>query len=567
MTAAPAPAPETVSTAAVYVVDDDPDMRQTVVDILAIAGIPAEGFGSGAAALAPHGPDRPDLAVVDQRLPDITGIALATSLKAADPDLAVILLTGYVSADNAIAAVGVVDDYLTKPVPPEDLLRSVRAAIDRTRLRRENRRLVDRLQELNSSLEATVAQRTRELEDAHKRALKDQVIKERLQAQAERERLENRLHQAQRLESLGQLAGGVAHDFNNLLAVILTCATFVSEATAGNESVRADVDQIKAAAERAARLTRQLLIFGRRDKANIEVLDLGAVVTDIHGLLSRTIGEDVTLVVRTTEDLPAIRADRGQMEQVMVNLAVNSRDAMPDGGTLTIRLGTTMLDEDYARLHPQITPGHYVELSVSDTGVGMPPEVVSRIFEPFFTTKTKDKGTGLGLATVHGIVAGSGGSLSVYSEPGMGTTFRAFFPPAHEHAVPLAETPAAEATKGRGETVLVVEDEPAVRQITARILRRNGYLVLEAASGAEALTLAADHHFDMLLTDLVMPQVSGPELAQRIQQMHPGIPMLFMSGYSQDVLGPRGALDGDAPLIQKPFAAPELLKTIRGLLS
>ena len=567
MTAAPAPAPETVSTAAVYVVDDDPDMRQTVVDILAIAGIPAEGFGSGAAALAPHGPDRPDLAVVDQRLPDITGIALATSLKAADPDLAVILLTGYVSADNAIAAVGVVDDYLTKPVPPEDLIRSVRAAIDRTRLRRENRRLVDRLQELNSSLEATVAQRTRELEDAHKRALKDQVIKERLQAQAERERLENRLHQAQRLESLGQLAGGVAHDFNNLLAVILTCATFVSEATAGNESVRADVDQIKAAAERAARLTRQLLIFGRRDKANIEVLDLGAVVTDIHGLLSRTIGEDVTLVVRRTEDLPAIRADRGQMEQVMVNLAVNARDAMPDGGTLTIRLGTTMLDEDYARLHPQITPGHYVELSVSDTGVGMPPEIVSRIFEPFFTTKTKDKGTGLGLATVHGIVAGSGGSLSVYSEPGMGTTFRAFFPPAHEHAMPPAETPAAEAIKGRGETVLVVEDEPAVRQITARILRRNGYLVLEAASGAEALTLAADHHFDMLLTDLVMPQVSGPELAQRIQQMHPGIPMLFMSGYSQDVLGPRGALDTDAPLIQKPFAAPELLKTIRGLLS
>jgi signal transduction histidine kinase len=566
MTAAPASAPETVGTAAVYVVDDDPDMRQTVIDILAIAGIAAEGFGSGAAALAPRGPDRPDLAVVDHRLPDTTGIDLATRLKAADPDLAVILLTGYVSADNAIAAVGVVDDYLTKPVPPEDLVRSVRAAIDRTRLRRENRRLVDRLQELNSSLEATVAQRTRELEAAHKRALKDQVIRERLQAQAERERLENRLHQAQRLESLGQLAGGVAHDFNNLLAVILTCATFVAEATAGNEPVRADVDQIKAAAERAARLTRQLLIFGRRDKANIEVLDLGAVVTDIHGLLSRTIGEDVTLVVRTAENLPPIRADRGQMEQVMVNLAVNARDAMPDGGTLTIRLGTTMLDEEYARLHPQITPGTYVELSVSDTGVGMPPEIASRIFEPFFTTKTKDKGTGLGLATVHGIVAGSGGSLSVYSEPGMGTTFRAFFPPAAEHAAAPAEPPAAEATRGRGETVLVVEDEPAVRQITARILRHNGYSVLEAASGAEALALAADHHFDMLLTDLVMPQISGPELAQRIQQMHPGIPMLFMSGYSQDILGPRGALDADAPLIQKPFAAPELLKTIRTLL-
>ena len=562
MTTAAAPVSGTVGTATVYVVDDDPGMRQTIVDILLVAGIPAEGFGTGAAALASHGTARPDLAVVDQRLPDTTGIDLAARLKAADPDLAVILLTGYASADDAIAAVGLVDDYLTKPVPPEDLIRNVRAGVDRTRLRRENRRLVTRLQELNFSLEATVMQRTRELEEAHKRALKDQVINERLRALADRERLENRLHQAQRLESLGQLAGGVAHDFNNLLAVILTCTAFVAEATEGNESVRADVAQIRTAAERAARLTRQLLIFGRRDKANIEVLDLGAVVTDIHGLLARTIGEDVTLVVRGTADLPAIRADRGQIEQVLINLAVNARDAMPDGGTLTIRLGTTVLDEDYARLHPQTAPGHYVELSVSDTGVGMAPEITSRIFEPFFTTKAKDKGTGLGLATVHGIVAGSGGSLSVYSEPGMGTTFRALFPPAQGHAVVVDEPAEAPAVGGHGETILVVEDEPAVRQLTARILRRGGYAVIEAASGTEALALAADHHFNMLLTDLVMPQVSGPELAERIRQMHPGVPVLFMSGYSQDVLGPRGALSADAPLIQKPFAAQDLLKNV-----
>jgi signal transduction histidine kinase len=563
---APAPASTAVGAAAVFVVDDDPDMRQTIVDILAVAGISAEGFGSGAAALAPHGPDRPDLAVVDQRLPDTTGIDLSASLKAEDPDLAVILLTGYVSADNAIAAVGVVDDYLTKPVPPDDLLRSVRAAIDRTRLRRENRRLVARLQELNSSLEATVAQRTQELEAAHQRTLKDQVIKERLRAQAEHERLENRLHQAQRLESLGQLAGGVAHDFNNLLAVILTCTSFVAEATAGDESIRADVAQIQAAGERAARLTRQLLIFGRRDKANVEVLDLAAVVTDIHGLLARTIGEDIKLAVRSAAGLPAIRADRGQIEQVLINLAVNARDAMPDGGTLTIRVGTTMLDEEYARLHPQITAGRYVELSVSDTGIGMPPDVVSRVFEPFFTTKTRDKGTGLGLATVHGIVAGAGGSLSVYSELGIGTTFRAFFPPAEGQAAVAVEPPEPAAVQGRGETVLVVEDEPAVREITARILRRSGFAVLEAASGAEALTLAADRQFDLLLTDLVMPQVSGTELARRIHQMLPDVPVLFMSGYSQDVLGPRGALDSGAPLIQKPFAAQELLKAIRALL-
>jgi signal transduction histidine kinase len=564
---APALPAATVRTAAVYVVDDDPGMRQTIVDILATAGISAQGFGSGASVPPPRGPDRPDLAVVDQRLPDTTGIALAASLKAEDPDLAVILLTGYVSADNAIAAVGLVDDYLAKPVPPDDLLRRVRAALDRSRLRRENRDLIARLKELNSSLEATVAQRTRELEDAHRRALKDQAIKERLHAQAERERLENRLHQAQRLESLGQLAGGVAHDFNNLLAVILTCASFVAEATAGDASIRADVDRIQAAAERAARLTRQLLIFGHRDTTNVEILDLNTIVTDIQDLLTRTIGEDITLVVRSAAGLPAIRADRGQMEQVLVNLAVNARDAMPDGGTLTIRLGTAMLDEEYTRLHPPIRPGRCVELSVSDTGVGMTPEIVSRIFEPFFTTKTRDRGTGLGLATVHGIVAGAGGSLSVYSEPGMGTTFRAFFPPAEGQEAAAPRAPAAIAVRGRGETVLVVEDDPAVRDITARILRRNDYSVIEAASGPEALALAADRPLDLLLTDLVMPDVSGSELAQRIHRMHPGVAVLFMSGYSQDVLGPHRALDDDVPLIQKPFAAEELLKNIHALIS
>jgi len=553
----------------VYIIDDDAGMRQTVVDILALAGIAAEGFESGASALELLGAGRPALAIVDQRLPDTTGIALSTRLKSGDPDLAVILLTGYASADSAIAAVGLVDDYLTKPVPPGDLVRSVRAGLERTQLRRENRRLVASLQELNSSLEATVAERTRELQEAHRRALKEQTIREGLQAQAERVRLETQLNQSRRLESLGQLAGGVAHDFNNLLAVILNCASFVAEETGGNEAVLADVEQIRSAAERAAQLTRQLLIFGRREKVKVEALDLNVVVADVRSLLARCIGEDVKLVVQPATSLPAISADRGQIEQVLVNLAVNARDAMPGGGTLTIEPAAAQLDEDYARLHPGVRPGHYVALSVSDTGTGISPEVAARIFEPFYTTKPPGKGTGLGLATVHSIVAEAGGSLSVCSEQGAGTTFRAFFPAAEGRATTAvtAAVAVASPSRGRGRTVLVVEDEPAVLELTARILRRSEYSVLMASTESQALSLAADHEFDLLLTDLVMPQISGLELARHIRQLRPEAAVLFMSGYSQEALGPQRALDEGVALIEKPFTALALLERVDAVIA
>jgi signal transduction histidine kinase len=562
------PAPDTATAPpVVYVVDDDPGMRQTVVDVLALAGIAAASFASGASALAPNGAGPPDLAVVDQRLPDTTGIALSARLKTEDPDLAVILLTGYASADNAIAAVGLVDNYLTKPMPPDGLVRSVKAGLERTHLRRQNRQLIARLQELNLSLEATVAERTRELQEAHRQALEDQAIQERLQAQAEREALENRLHQSQRLESLGQLAGGVAHDFNNLLTVILTCASFVAEETAGNQSAQADVEQIRAAAERAAQLTRQLLIFGRREKPKPEALDLNVVVADVQSLLARSIGEHVKLVVHSGASVPAIRADKGHIEQVLINLAVNARDAMPGGGTLTIQPGLAYLGEEYTRLHPEVRPGHYVELSVSDTGVGISPAVAARIFEPFFTTKPPGKGTGLGLATVHGVVTGAGGSLSVSSEQGAGTTFRAFFPMADEQPPPVTVPAAAFALTGQGQTILVVEDEPAVLAVTARMLRRNNYSVLEAATASQALSLAADQEIDLLLTDLVMPQISGPELASRMQQLRPEAAVLFMSGYSQDVLGPRRAFDEGAVLIHKPFTEQALLEMIHAVIA
>ncbi len=518
----------------VYVVDDDVGMRETVIEILGLSGIGAEGFGSGTAVQAALGSGRPDLVVVDQRLPDTTGIVLATSLKSQDPDLGVILLTGYASADSAIAAVGLVDDYLTKPVPPDDLVRRVKDGVDRSRLRRENRYLVARLQEMNSSLEATVAERTRELEAAHLRALEEQAARERLQAQAERERLENRLHQSQRLESLGLLAGGVAHDFNNLLSVILNCAGFVAEATADNGPVRADVGEIIKAAEQAAQLTRQLLIFGRRDRVQLEALDLGAVVADVQSLLARSIGEHVKLIVHPPGSLPPVRGDRSQIETVLVNLAINARDAMPDGGTLTIESGVALLDGEQAGLFPPVPSGSYVTLSVTDTGVGMSPDVVMRIFEPFFTTKPQGHGTGLGLATVHGIVAAAGGGLSVQSELGVGTTIRAFFPAAEQAVAADATPPPAVDVRSRGETLLVVEDEPAVLQLVVRMLRRNGYSVIAAPTGTQALALAAEHDFDMLLTDVVMPEISGLELAERIRQLRPAASILFMSGYSPD---------------------------------
>jgi PAS domain S-box-containing protein len=392
-------------------------------------------------------------------------------------------------------------------------------------------------------------------------------ITERKAAEADRKALEARSNQSQRLESLGQLAGGVAHDFNNLLAVILNYAAFVAEAVTDNDAARADVEQIRSAAERAARLTHQLLIFGRRETVRPEILDLNAIVDDINTLLSRTIGEHVELVIRPADSLMAIRADRGQIEQVLLNLAVNARDAMPAGGTLTIETRMTDLDEDFAQTHPEVGAGRYVDLSVSDTGVGMSPEVAGRVFEPFFTTKPKGQGTGLGLATVYGIVTGAGGGLSIYSEEGIGTTIRAYLPAAEEPVTSTTEPDRGGVTRGHGETVLVVEDEPAMMEVAARILRRNGYSVLEAATGTEALTLAADHDVQLLLTDSVMPHMSGQELAGRMQGVRPGLAVLFMSGYSEGVLGPQRVLDKNVALIQKPFTAAALLEKVGEVLT
>ncbi len=400
--------------------------------------------------------------------------------------------------------------------------------------------------------------------------LEAEAERERLKAQAERQRLESRLQQAQRLESLGQLAGGVAHDFNNLLAVIVNYAAFVSEeiemaATADPDrwhSVARDMQQIQRATERGIALTHQLLAFGRREVVRPRVLSLNAVVAEVKELLIRSIGEHVQLVTEPTVGLWPVKADSGQIEQILVNLAVNARDAMPTGGTLTIDTDNVVVDSD-----SEPPAGRYVRLRVADTGVGMPQEVIARIFEPFFTTKPKGEGTGLGLATVYGIVKQAGGDVQVSSEPGAGTTFTVLLPVTDEAPVEV-EVPAAGPPSGGGETILVVEDEPAMREVTRRILGRNGYEVVLAETPLDALELAGNHDgpIDLLLTDVVMPKMLGKDVAERVRTLRPEVKVLFMSGYARPVLARGGTLEPGVTLLEKPFSELVLLAAVRQVL-
>jgi signal transduction histidine kinase/CheY-like chemotaxis protein len=388
-------------------------------------------------------------------------------------------------------------------------------------------------------------------------------------AESEREKaLQEQLNQARRLESVGQLAGGIAHDFNNILGVIINYAEFVGDELEADSQASKDVEEIRRAAERAAALTRQLLIFSRREVVKPELMYLRDVVVELENLLQRALGERVELVTHFGEDRCAFEADAGQIEQVLVNLAVNARDAMPDGGRLVIEVDKTELDEEYVRLHPDTEPGEYVRLKVSDTGTGMDEETIRRAFEPFFTTKAKGEGTGLGLATVYGIVTGAGGRIDIYSEAGIGTTFKVHLPASS--AAPGESSDAAEdRPAGQGEVVLEVEDEPDVRRMAERILTKGGYSVLAATGGEEALAICrrGDQAVDLLLTDVIMPGMLGTELVAEIKAIRPKLGVIFMSGYSHQVMAP-DVLVGPGPstFIEKPFSAGELLQAVRSLL-
>jgi PAS domain S-box-containing protein len=379
------------------------------------------------------------------------------------------------------------------------------------------------------------------------------------------------MRQAQKMEAVGRLAGGIAHDFNNLLTVINGYCDIGLGTLSEDHPFRPMLSEVKASGERAARLTRQLLAFSRKQILSPQVLDLNRIVADMAHMLRRLLGENVEVAVATGTELRKVRVDPGQMEQVILNLSVNARDAMPRGGRLTLETANVDLDESYATTHLETRPGPHVMLAVSDTGAGMPPEVKARIFEPFFTTKPAGKGTGMGLATVYGIVKQSGGSINVYSEPGRGTVFKIYFPavPEAEQAIQEPEHgPGGAFRHGSGETVLLAEDDDAVRTLVARTLERRGWRVLEARNAEEAEAIAARELSPilLLLTDVVMPGAGGRTLARRIARAHPEAKVLFMSGYTDNAIVHNGELEPGTAFLQKPFSPDALERKIRELL-
>ncbi|BBH68488.1 histidine kinase [Actinoplanes sp. OR16] len=407
----------------------------------------------------------------------------------------------------------------------------------------------------------------------------------RLREEAERAELQNQLQRTQRIESLGQLAGGIAHDFNNLIAVISNYAEFIADTAADHlpasddephderhtwiAEIHRDGQQIQRAAQRGAALTRQLLAFARQDVTRPRVIELGDVVHQVEDMLRRSLGEHILLTTRCAADCGPVLFDPGQMEQVLVNLAVNARDAMPGGGVLTIDTARVLVDADYLASGPAIAAGEYSRVRVSDTGTGMPREVIDRVFEPFFTTKAPGEGTGLGLAMVYGLVTAAGGSVGITSEPGMGTTITIMLPVTDRDSAPAAPaTGPQHDVRGQGQTILLVEDEPALRQVCRRLLSGNGYHVLvpEDSTAAAELARCRGTGIDLVLTDVIMPRLLGTDLAAQVTAAHPNIRVLFMSGYATPVLAAQGTLAPGVNLLEKPFTSGELLAAVHDAL-
>jgi signal transduction histidine kinase len=422
------------------------------------------------------------------------------------------------------------------------------------------------IESLNQGLEGRVAERTHQLAAVNQNLQAE--VNERKSAQADLERSEEQLRQSQKMEAIGQLAGGVAHDFNNILTAISGHSELCLKRLKPNNPLHRHIEEIRKSGERAASLTRQLLAFSRKQILQPEIIDLNQIVVDMNKMLQRLIGEDIDLLMGLAGDLGKVKADPNQIEQVLLNLSINARDAMPRGGRLTIETSNVHLSEEFSRDHVSVPPGEYVMLAVSDNGCGMDAETQAHIFEPFFTTKEVGKGTGLGLATVYGIVKQSEGTIWLYSEVGRGTTFKIYLPCA-EGPVEEVEAEADNFELFQGtETVLLVEDEEVVREMATEILRDSGYHVLEAKHGQEAIKLERQHGgvIHLMLTDVVMPQMSGRELAEQLTPLRRDMKVLYMSGYTDDAIVHHGVLEEGTAFIGKPFTPSALARKVREML-
>ncbi|HTQ54659.1 MAG TPA: response regulator [Bryobacteraceae bacterium] len=385
----------------------------------------------------------------------------------------------------------------------------------------------------------------------------------------ERNRLEQQFRQAQKMEAVGRLAGGVAHDFNNLLTIITGYADLLLAGRDLQPQQRTPLEEIRRAAERGGALTHQLLAFSRRQPFAPRMVQLNTLIVNMEKMLSRLIGEDIELITVPAAEPALVRTDPGQIEQVIMNVVVNGRDAMPGGGKLVIETANAEVDASYSGSNVDLRPGSYITLAISDTGMGMDSETTTHLFEPFFTTKAPGKGTGLGLATAYGIVKQSGGAISIYSEPGRGTTVKIYLPSAEAKASAAPSEPQPSESLGGTETILVLEDEARVRKLICEVLSGRGYHVLEAVRGDEAIRIAAEHQgrIHIVVADVVMPEMSGPQALEQIRALHPNVKVLFMSGYTDEAIVHHGILESGAPFLQKPFLPDALARKVREVLN